>query len=67
MTTAEDGPDREHDSQGTESPAPGAETPTHLRQAAAGMEEAQAWKGQQIVKVWRKLVNALRRHKVGER
>ena len=31
------------------------------------MEEAQAWKGQQIVKGWRKLVNALRRRKVGER
>jgi len=29
------------------------------------MTEAQAWKGQQIAKGWRKLVNALRRHKDG--
>jgi hypothetical protein len=67
MTTAEDDPDREHDSQATETPAPAAETPTRLQQAAAGMTEAQAWKGQQIAKGWRKLVNALRRHKEGER
>jgi hypothetical protein len=60
MTTAEDDPDQEHESQ-AEVPAPAAETPTHLRQAAAGMAEAQAWKGQQIAKGWRKLVNALRR------
>jgi hypothetical protein len=62
MTTAEDDPDREHESQTTEAPALTAETPTRLRQAA-GMTEAQAWKGQQIANGWRKLVNALRRHK----
>ena len=65
MTTAEDDPNREHDSQATEAPAPVAETPTRMQQAAAGMTEAQAWKGQQIAKGWRKLVNALRRHKDG--
>ena len=48
MTTAEDDPDREHDSQAAEAPAPAAETPTRFQQAAAGMEEAQAWKGEQI-------------------
>ena len=63
MTTAEDDPDREHESQATEAPALAAEAPTRLRQAAAGMEEAQAWKGQQIAQGWRKLVNALRRQK----
>jgi hypothetical protein len=63
MTTAEGDPDREHESQTTEAPAPTAETPTRLRQAAAGMTEAQASKGQQIANGWRKLVNALRRHK----
>jgi hypothetical protein len=66
MTTAEDDPNREHESQAAEAPAPAAETPTHLQQAAAGMAEAQAWKGQQIAKGWRKLVNALRRHEEGE-
>jgi hypothetical protein len=64
MTTAEDDPDREHESQ-AEAPAPAAETPPRLRQAAAGMAEAQAWKGQQIAKGWRKLVNALRRREGG--
>jgi hypothetical protein len=39
------------------------ETPTRLQQAAAGIAEAQAWKGQQIAKGWRKLVNVLGRHK----
>ena len=67
MTTAENDPDREHDSQATEAAAPAAETPTRLQKAAAGMEEAQVWKGQQIAKGWRKLVNALRRHKEGEK
>ena len=67
MTTAEDDSDQEHDSQATEAPAPAAETPTRMQQAAAGMTEAQAWKGQQIAKGWRKLVNALRRHKEGKR
>jgi hypothetical protein len=65
LTTAEDNPDREHESQ-AEAPAPAAETPTRLRQAAAAMAEAQAWKGQQIAKGWRKLVNALRRREEGE-
>ena len=60
MTTAEDDPDREHESQ-AEAPAPAAETPTGLQQAASGITEAQAWKGQQIAKGWRKLVNVLRR------
>jgi hypothetical protein len=64
MTTAEDDPDREHESQ-AEVPAPAAETPTGLQQAASGIAEAQAWKGQQIVKGWRKLVNALRRREAG--
>ena len=63
MTTAEDDPDREHESQ-AEAPAPAAETPTRLRQAA-GMAEAQAWKGQQIAMGWRKLASALRRRKEG--
>jgi hypothetical protein len=64
MTTAEDDPDREHESQ-AEVPAPADETPTPLRKAAAGVAEAQAWKGQQIAKGWRKLVNALRRREEG--
>jgi hypothetical protein len=63
MTMAEDGAHREDESQATEAPAPAAEAPTRLQQAAAGMTEAQAWKGQQIANGWRKLVNALRRHK----
>jgi hypothetical protein len=65
MTTAEDDPDREHESQ-AEAPALAAETPTGLQQAASGIAEAQAWKGQQIAKGWRKLVNALRRRKEAE-
>ena len=60
MTTAEDHPDRERVSQ-AEAPAPAAEAPARLRQAAAGIAEAQAWKGQQIANGWRKLINALRR------
>lgn len=67
MTTAQPspgaahpGPAADHDSQAG-APAPAAETPTRLQQAAAGMAEAHAWKGQQIAKGWRKLVNALRR------
>jgi hypothetical protein len=62
VTAAEDDPDREHESQATEAPAPAAEAPTRLQQAATGMAEAQAWKGQHIAKGWRKLVNAVRRH-----
>jgi hypothetical protein len=65
MTTAEDDPDRQHESQ-AEAPVPAAEAPTPLRKAAAGMAEAQAWKGQQIAKGWRKLVNALRTREEGE-
>ena len=65
VTTAEEDPDRQHENQ-AEAPAPAAETPTRLGQAAAGMAEAQAWKGQQIAKGWRKLVNALRRQDEGE-
>ena len=64
MTTAEDDSDREHENQ-AEAPAPAAETPTGLQQAASGIAEAQAWKGQQIAKGWRKLVNALRRREEG--
>jgi hypothetical protein len=65
FTTAEDDPDRQHESQ-AEAPAPAAETPTRLRKVAAGMAEAQAWKGQQVAKGWRKLVNALRSREEGE-
>jgi hypothetical protein len=64
MTTAKDDPDREDESQATE-PAPAAEAPTRLQQAGAGIADAQAWKGQQIAKGWRKLVNALRRREEG--
>ena len=60
MTTAEDDPDRKHESQ-AEAPIPAVDTPTPLRHAAAGMAEAQAWKGQQIAKGWHKFVSALRR------
>jgi hypothetical protein len=66
MTTAEDDASREHESQATEAPVPVTETPTSLQQAAAGIAEAQAWKGQQIAKGWRKLVNALGRHNEGQ-
>jgi hypothetical protein len=65
MATAEDDPDRQHGRQ-AEAPAPASEAPSRLGQAAAGMAEAQAWKGQQIAKGWRKLVNALRRHEARE-
>jgi hypothetical protein len=64
MTTAEGDRDREHDSQ-AEAPAHAADTPARLRQAAAGVAEAQAWKGQQIAKGWRMLVSALRRRQGG--
>jgi hypothetical protein len=63
MTTPEDDPDRKQDSQATEAPASAAETPTRLQQAGAGIASAQAWKGQRIAMGWRKLVNALRRHR----
>ena len=61
MATTEDDASREHDSQATQAPVPVAETPTRLQQAAAGIAEAQAWKGQQIARGWRKLMNALGR------
>jgi hypothetical protein len=64
--TSEDDPDPEHERQATEAPARSAETPTRLQQAAAGIGEAQAWKGQQIAKGWHNLLNALRRRKDGE-
>jgi hypothetical protein len=63
MTTAEDNPDREPGSEATEAPTSAPETPKRLQRAAEGMAEAQAWKGQQIAKGWRKLMNALGRHK----
>jgi hypothetical protein len=65
MTTAEDDSERENEIEATDARAP--ETPTRLQQAAEGMAEAQAWKGQQIAKGWRKLVDALRGHKAGEK
>jgi hypothetical protein len=61
MTSAEEHPDEEHESQAAAVSTPTDETPTVLQQAAAGMAEAQTWKGQQIAKGWRKLVSALRR------
>ena len=45
MTTAEDDPDQEHDSQATEVPAPAAETPTRLQQAAAGNDGSAGLEG----------------------
>jgi hypothetical protein len=65
MSTSEN-PDREREREASTAPAPAAETPGRLQQAAAGMADAQAWKGQQIQKGWRKFVNALRRDKEGE-
>ena len=67
MTTAEDDPVREHESEAAEAPAPAAETPTRLQQAGAGITEAQAWKGQAIANGFRKLVRALRRPREGGR
>jgi hypothetical protein len=58
--------DREDESQAA-APARGDEAPKRLQQAASGMAEAQAWKGEQIAKGWRKLVNALRRQEKGGR
>jgi hypothetical protein len=66
MTTAENDADPEQESQATKASAPAAETPTRLQQAGAGIAEAQAWKGQQIARGWRKLVKALRRDKEGD-
>jgi hypothetical protein len=66
MTTAEDHPDRENESEATEAPTPPVETPTRLQQAAGGITDAQVWKGQQIAKGWRKLVDALRGHNPGD-
>jgi len=64
MTTAEDDASREHESQAPEGQV--TEAPTRLQQAAAGIAEAQAWKGEQIAKGWRKLMNAVGRHKEGQ-
>jgi hypothetical protein len=66
MATTEDDASREHESRATEAPVRVAETPARLQQAAAGIAEAQAWKGRQISRGWRKLVNALGRHKQGD-
>jgi hypothetical protein len=52
MTPADGDPNPEHKSK-AEAPDPAAEPPTRLREAAAGMAEAQAWKGQQIAIGWR--------------
>ena len=57
MTPADGDPNPEHESR-AEAPDPAAERPTRLRGAAAGMAEAQAWKGHQMAKGWRKLVDA---------
>jgi hypothetical protein len=65
MAAAEDNLDREHDTD-VEAPALEDETPTRLKRAAAGMAEAQAWKGEQIARGWRKLMDALRRRGEGE-
>jgi hypothetical protein len=66
MTTAEDDPDQEHESEAGEAPAP-AEAPTHLQQTGAAMAEAQAWKGRQIAEGFRKLLRALGRRDEGGR
>lgn len=61
MTTAEGDHDREDENHPTERPVPPADTSTRLRQSGAAIAEAQAWKGEQIAKGFRKLVSALRR------
>jgi hypothetical protein len=58
LVTTANGPDQEDANQV-------AETPNRLQKSAEGMTEAQAWKGQQIAKGWRKLVAALHRNKGG--
>ena len=60
MTSSDGDPNRENECK-AEVPDRAAEPPIHLGEAAAGMAEAQAWKGQQIEKGWRKLMDALRR------
>jgi hypothetical protein len=60
MTPADSDSDQDHESK-DEAPDLEAERPPRLREAAAGIAEAQAWKGRQIAKGWRKLVDALRR------
>jgi len=60
MTPANGDPNWEHECK-AEALEPAAEPPARLRVTAAGIAEAQAWKGQQIAKGWRKLVDALRR------
>ena len=56
MSTADGNPGREPESQASEAPASAAEPPTRLQQAAERVAEAQAWKGEQLAKGWRKLV-----------
>jgi hypothetical protein len=60
MSPTDGEPNRDHESK-PEAPDPAAQPPTRLREAAAGMAEAQAWKGQQISRGWRKLMDSLRR------
>ena len=60
MTPADGDPNQEDESK-AEAPDPAAEPPARLREGAAGMAEAQVWKGQQIAKGWRKLGDALRK------
>lgn len=56
-------PDREDEPEGEAPAPPSAERSARLGGAAAGIAEAQAWKGQQIAKGWGKFVHALRRPK----
>ena len=60
MNPVEGDPSTENESK-AEASDPVAKPPTRLRETTAGVAEAQAWKGQQIAKGWRKLVDALRR------
>jgi hypothetical protein len=66
MSSPANDPNRERDPQ-DDAPTAWGEPPSRLRGAASGITEAQAWKGQQIAKGWRKLVDALRRRNEGEK
>jgi hypothetical protein len=66
MATAGDDADRKHESL-AEAATPAVEAPSHLRNAADGVVDAQAWKGQKIAEGWRKLVSALGRRKAERR
>lgn len=57
--------DREQERKADE-PVPADAASNRLHQAAAGIADAQAWKGQQIAKGWRKLVKSLRRSEEGQ-